>query len=69
MSVFVNFAELLTLWNSGKPSIFKKNRLSFIQLCANSIFDIHKSYGIKFLIRLRLGKIAIKNLASVFKIL
>ena len=41
--------------NSGSLSIFKKNLLNFIWPCANSIFNIHNPYGIKFLTRLRLG--------------
>ena len=41
--------------NSGSLSIFKKNLLNFIRPCSNSIFNIHNSYGIKLLTRLRLG--------------
>ena len=45
-------------WNirySGSLSVFKENFLNFIRPYANSIFDIHDSYGIKLLTRLRLG--------------
>ena len=31
---------------SGRLAIFKMNFLNFIRPCANSIFDIHNSYGI-----------------------
>ena len=41
--------------NSGSVSICKKNLLNFIRPCANSIFNIHNSYGIKLLTRLRLA--------------
>ena len=41
--------------NSKSLSIFKKNLLNFMRPCANSIFNIHNSYGIKLLARLRLG--------------
>ena len=41
--------------NSKSLSIFKKNLLKFMRPCVNSIFNIHKPYGIKPLTRLRLG--------------
>ena len=41
--------------NSGSLTIFVKNLLNFIRPCANSIFNIHKPYGIKLLTRLHLG--------------
>ena len=43
----------LKIGNSASLSIFENNLPNFIRLCANSIFDIHSSYGIKLLIRLR----------------
>ena len=57
------FPSLTSKWNkrdwkirdSGSLSIFKKNLLNLIRPCTNSIFDIHNSYGIKFLTRLRQG--------------
>ena len=36
-------------------TLFKNNLLNFIRPCANSIFNIHNSYGIKLLIRFRPG--------------
>ena len=47
--LYLNGANLI-----GKL-IFKMNFLSFIMLRANSIFDIHNSYGIKLLTKLFLG--------------
>ena len=41
--------------NLGSLSIFEYNLLNFIRPCANSILNIHKSYGIKLLKRLPLG--------------
>ena len=41
--------------NSESFSTFKKSLLKFIRPCANSIFNIHNSYGIKLLTRLRQG--------------
>ena len=43
----------LKIGNSASLSIFENNLPNFIRLCANSIFDIHNSHGIKLLIRLR----------------
>ena len=41
--------------NSGSLPIFQKYLLNFVRPCVNSIFNIHNSYGIKLLTRLRLG--------------
>ena len=41
--------------NSGNIRIFLKRLLEFIRPLPNSIFDIYNPYGIKLLIRLRLG--------------
>ena len=45
----------LNIRNSASLNAFKKKLLNFTWPCANSIFDIHKSLGIKLLTRLRLG--------------
>ena len=41
--------------NSGSLSNFKMNLLNFVWPCLNSFFNIHNTYGIKLLPRLRLG--------------
>ena len=45
----------INIRNSASLNTFKKKLLNFIQPCANSIFDIHNSLGIKLLTRLPLG--------------
>ena len=45
----------LNIRNSSSFNNFKKKLLNFIRPCANSVFDIHNSLGIKLLTELRLG--------------
>ena len=47
----------LNIRNSASLNTFKKKLLNFIRPCANSIFDIHNSLGIKLLTRLCLALI------------
>ena len=57
------FPSTITEWNkldcdirnSDSLNIFKLSLLKFVRPVANSVFDINNPYGLKLLIRLRLG--------------
>ena len=57
------FSSTITEWNkldcdirnSDSLNIFKLSLLKFVRPVANSVFDINNPYGLKLLIRLRLG--------------
>ena len=63
------FPSAITEWNkldcfvknADSFHVFKKHILSFIRLLPNSIFNIHNPLGIKYLTRLRIGFIHLKE--------
>ena len=55
LQLYLNGTILIAKLETQEVSIFKKNVLNFIRPCANSIFNIHNSHGIKLLTRLRIG--------------
>ena len=58
----------LGICNSTSINIFKDRLLQFLKLLGNSVYKCHNPIGIKYLTRLRLGKVTFvtTNLSMVF---